>query len=511
MGRERRFPVRWLLTASLIAMSAAQAQAQQSGPDQPKQTAFEAIDRNAKQIAEIGDAVYFFAEPGMHEFESTKLLKGVLEGAGFSVELGGAGMPTNLWAKWGSGKPNILIASEIDALPEGSQTPGSIPRKPMVPGAPGHMEGHNTHAGVTAATVFAVKQAMEKHKLPGTIQLSLGPAEEALGSRPFLVRAGYLNDVDAVLIVHIGDNFATGYGPQNYAAISATFTFHGKTAHAAVSPWEGRDAVDAVQLMDMGLDKMREHMRPTARTHRSIMNGGVQPNIIADLGRIWWFVRDASAQAAKENFDRLVKVGEGAALMTGTKMDPPDVVASAWPSLGNRPISEAIRKNMESVGLPKWSDEEVAFAKEFQKANGFREVGLATSLPPAGPRPQSASSNDIGDFTWNVPAGLMQFPGYAPGTVIHAWPAAVTPTSSMAHKGMVAAAKVMSASAIDLLTSPELLQKARDQFAQDTKDTKYFSLLPADAKPQLELNKEVMDKLRPAMSKFYMQVSPRFE
>jgi aminobenzoyl-glutamate utilization protein B len=511
MTRKQGFPGRWLLAASFIAMMAASAQAEGARPDERKAAAFDVIDRNAKQIAEIGDAVYFFAEPGMNEVESTKLLKDVLEAAGFSVELGGAGMPTNLWAKWGSGKPNILIASEIDALPEGSQTPGSIARKPLVPGAPGHMEGHNTHAGITAATVFAVKQVMEKYNLPGTIQLSLGPAEEALGSRPFLVRAGYLKDVDAVLIVHIGDNFATGYGPQNYAAISATFTFHGKTAHAAVSPWAGKDAVDAVELMDIGLDKLREHLRPTARVHRSIMNGGVQPNIIADYGKIWYFVRDASAAAAKENYDKLVKIGEGAALMTGTKMDAPDVVASAWPSLGNKPISEAIQKNIEVVGLPKWSEEEVAFAKAFQKANGFREVGLATKLPPPGNRPQSASSNDIGDYTWNVPAGLIKFPGYVPGTTIHQWPAAVTPTSSMAHKGMVAAAKVMSASAIDLLTSPELLQKAKEQFERDTKTTKYFSLLPADAKPQLELNKEVMEKLRPQMAKFYLHVSPRFE
>ncbi len=479
--------------------------------DERKDALFQIVDRNAKQIADIGDAVFYFAEPGMQEVESTKLLKDTLEAAGISVELGGAGMPTNLWAKWGSGKPVILIASEIDALPEGSQTPGSIPRRPMVAGAPGHMEGHNTHAGITAGAMFALKKTMEQYKLPGTIMLSLGPAEEQLASRPFLVRAGYLKDVDSALIVHIGDNFTTGWGLQNYAAISATFTFHGKTAHAAVDPWDGKDAVDAVELMDIGLDKLREHLKPTSRTHRAILNGGVQPNIIPDFGRIWWFVREATAQAAKENFDKLVKIGEGAALMTGTTMDPPDVIASAWPQLGNHPISEDIRKNMEAVGLPKWSDDEVAFAKEFQKANGQKEVGLATALPPAGPRPQGFSSNDIGDYTWNVPTGLMTFPGSVPGINYHAWPAAVTPTSTIAHKGMVAATKVMAATALDLLTSPELLQRAKSAFADDVKDTKYFSLLPDDAKPPTYLNKEVMEKLRPEMAKFYLHVAPRFE
>lgn len=508
MRRKTRLLDTLLMTC---ALSCAVAAFTPASADERNDAAFKIIDKNAKQIADIGDAVFFFAEPGMQEFESTKLLKGTLEAAGFTVELGGAGMPTNLWAKWGSGKPTILIASEIDALPEGSQTPGSIPRKPLVSGAPGHMEGHNTHAGVTLGAMYALKKVMEQYKLPGTIMLSLGPAEEQLASRPFLVRAGYLKDVDAGLIVHIGDNFSTGWGLQNYAAISAIFTFHGKTAHGAMNPWDGRDAVDAVELMDIGFDKLREHLRPTYRAHRTIMNGGIQPNIIPDLGRIWWFVRDASAKAAQDNFDKLVKIGEGAALMTGTTMDPPDVIASAWPSLGNRPLSEALRKNMEAVGLPKWSEEEVTFAKEFQKANNQREVGLNTELPPSGPRPQGFASNDIGDYTWNVPFGLMTFPGSVPGIGYHAWPAAVTPTSTMTHKGMVAAAKVMAATALDMLTSPELIQKAKEGLAQDTKETKYFSLLPDSAKPQTDLNKEVMDRLRPEMTKFYLKVTPRFE
>ncbi|HEY8579690.1 MAG TPA: amidohydrolase, partial [Beijerinckiaceae bacterium] len=368
------------LTTALVAPAAvAPALA-----DARKEAAFQIIDRNAKQIAEIGDAIFFFAEPGMQEFESSKLVKETLEAAGFQVELGGAGMPTNVWATWGSGGPKILIATEMDALPEGSQTPMSIPRKPLVEGAPGHMEGHNTHAGVALGALFALKKVMEEQKLPGTLALSLGPTEEQLASRPFLVRAGYLKDVDAAIVLHIGDNFTIGWGLQNYAPISATFTFHGKTAHGAVNPWDGKDAVDAVELMDLGFDKLREHLRPTYRAHRTILHGGIQPNIIPDLGKIWWFVRDANAAAAKQNFDKLVKIGEGAALMTGTSMDPPDVVASAWPQLGNRPLSEAIRKNMEAVNLPKWSDEETSFAKEFQKANGAKEVGLATNLPPAG-------------------------------------------------------------------------------------------------------------------------------
>ncbi|WP_420224423.1 amidohydrolase [Pigmentiphaga litoralis] len=484
--------------------------AQPAFADERKDEAFRIIDRNADTVAQIGDAIYSYAELGMQEVKSTQLLKDTLEAAGFSVEMGGAGMPTNLWAKWGSGKPVIAISTEIDALPEGSQTPGSIPRKPVVPGAPGHMEGHNTHGGVATAAAFAVKKIMERDKLPGTLIISFGPAEEQLISRPFLVRAGYFKDVDAAFILHIGDNLSTGYGLQNYAAISAKFTFHGKTAHGANNPWDGRDAVDAVELMDIGFDKLREHMRPTYRAHRTITMGGIQPNIIADVGQIWWYVRDANAPAAKENFDRLVNVGKGAAMMTGTTMDPPEFVASAWPQLGNKVLSEQIRKNMEMVGLPTWTAEEVAFAKELQKANNKPEVGLATALPTVAARPQGTASNDNGDVTWVVPTGMMNFPASVPGIGYHAWPAAITPTSTMAHKGMVTGAKVLAASLLDAMTSPALLQNARKEFADATKDSPYFSLLPADAKPPVDMNRATMDQFGPALSKTYLSVSPRF-
>ena len=490
--------------AATLAVTGAQAQTIESR----KQAAFEIVERNAKTIADLGDAVYYFAEPGMQEVESTKLLKATMEAAGFQVELGGAGMPTNFIAKWGSGHPFIAISTEIDCLPEGSQTPMEIARKPLVQGAPGHMEGHNTHAGVSLAAMFAVKQIMERDKLPGTIMLSLGPAEEQLASRPFIVRAGYFKDVDAALIIHIGDNSATGYGLMNYAAISAKFTFHGKTAHGAVNPWDGKDALDAVELMDIGFDKLREHMRPTYRAHRTITMGGIQPNIIPDLAQIWWFVRDSTGPAAKANFDRLVNVGKGAATMTDTTMDM-DVIASAWPQLGNKVMAEAISKNIQVVGMPTWSAEEQEFAKKFQKSHGSPEIGLRTAVTPLGQRPQSSSSNDNGDVTWNVPTGLMSFPASVPGIPYHNWVAAVTPTSTIAHKGMVVGAKVLAASMLDLLTSPELVAAAKDQFKQDTKDSPYFSLLPPEAKPQIDLNKDA-DKFRAELSKHYLKVSPRF-
>jgi len=501
------------LLMSMVAacvLAAAVASAAHAASDEQKQYAFDVIDRNAAQAAVVGDSLFYFGELGMQEHESAKFLKQTLEGIGFKVELGGAGMPTNVWAEWGSGKPKIVIVTEIDALPEGSQDPLSMPRKPLVPGAPGHMEGHNTHGAVAVAAAHALKRTMERYKLPGTVAVSFGPAEEQLISRPFLVRAGYFKDADAAILIHIGDNMRTTFGFRNYAAISAKFTFHGKTAHGAVAPWEGRDALDAVELMSIGFDKLREHLKPTYRGHRVITMGGIQPNVIPDLAQIWWYVRDASGPAAKENFDKLVNIGKGAALMTGTTMDM-EFVASAWPQLANKAMAEAIQKNIDAVGLPKWSDEDVKFAREFQTSLGLKPVGLNTQPVKFGAAQQSFASNDSGDVTWNVPTGTLDFAAGIPGVSSHNWQAAVGKTGPIAHKGSVAGAKILAASMLDLLTSPDLFQRVRDQFREDTKDTRYFTLLPADTKPPLDMNREMMERVRPEMRKSYLNKTPKFD
>jgi aminobenzoyl-glutamate utilization protein B len=477
--------------------------------DEKKRLAFDTVDKNAQAMTDISDSIYYFGEIGMQEFESTKLLKDTLEAAGFKVELGGAGMPTNLWAEWGSGHPKIAIVSEIDALPGGSQTPGEFTRKPMVQDGPGHMEGHNTHGGVASMAAFAVKQVMQRYNLPGTVAISFGPAEEQLASRPYLVRAGYFKDFDAAIVLHLGSDLATGYGLQNYAAISSTFTFHGKTAHGAVNPWEGKDAVDAIELMDIGFDKLREHLRPSYRAHRSIMFGGIQPNIIPDKGVIWWFVRDNSMPGAKETYEKLLKIADGAALMTGTTYDV-KYSASAWPQLISKSIAEAIYRNIETVGMPRWSEEEQKRARDFQTMYEKPAMGLNMKTTPLGGRPQSTSSNDNGDVTWQVPTGLLNFPSTIPGIGAHEWKAAVFPASSISHKGQVVGAKALAASIIDLLTTPDLVQKARAEFDVESKRTPYFSLVPPDAKPDTDLNKTEMEKYRAEMRKFYLNKTPRF-
>jgi aminobenzoyl-glutamate utilization protein B len=499
-------PIRKLALLSLLGLLAPLTA--QAASDEQKEFAFSVIERNAAAMAKIGDSIYYFAELGMQEFESTRLMKDVLEAGGFTVQLGAAGMPTNLWARYGSGHPAIAIVSEIDALPEGSQTPMELARKPLVAGAPGHMEGHNTHGGVAAAAAFAVKETMTRYGIPGSVILSLGPAEEQLISRPYIVRAGYFKDVDAIIYLHIGDQMATGYGLANYASISADFTFHGKTAHAAVDPWDAKDALDANQLMDVGVAYLRQQLHPTYRIHRVVTNGGIQPNVIPDLAQTWWWVRDANMPDAVATFEKLINVAKGAALMTGTTTEY-QLVAAGWPQLGMKSIAEAVQGNIDKVGMPRWNDDEQRFAREFQRSAGRPEVGLKTVVTPLGGRPQGYASNDSGDVSWTVPAGLLAFPSIVPGITIHEWHAAITPTSTIAHKGMTAGAKVLAGSILDLLTRPDVLQRARTEFDAQLRQTPYFPVLPADAKPPLDLNKAVMDRYRPEMRKFYLGEQPR--
>ena len=238
--------------------------------------------------------------------------------------------------------------------------------------------------------------------------------------------------------------------------------------------------------------------------------GGIQPNVIPDLAQIWWYVRDSSGPAAKDNFDKLVNIAKGAALMTGTTYDM-EYVASAWPQLGNRALGEALQKNIDIVGHPKWSDDEIKFAQDFQTSLGVKAVGLITAPSVTGDRSQAYSSNDNGDVTWNVPSGIFNFPSRVPGVAPHNWQAGVTPTSSIAHKGEVAGAKVLAATLLDLLTTPEVLNTSRAEFDRATKDSKYFSLMPADAKPPLDMNRDMMEKFRPEMRKYYLNKTPRFQ
>jgi aminobenzoyl-glutamate utilization protein B len=260
--------------------------------------------------------------------------------------------------------------------------------------------------------------------------------------------------------------------------------------------------------MDVGVAYLRQQLHPTYRIHRVVTNGGIQPNVIPDLAQTWWWVRDADMPDAVQTFEKLVNVAKGAALMTGTSEEY-QLVAAGWPQLGMKAIAEVVQSNIDKVGMPRWSDDEQRFAHELQKSMGRPEVGLKTAVTPLGSRPQGYASNDSGDISWTVPAGLLGFPSIVPGTTIHEWHAAITPTSTIAHKGMVSGAKVLAASILDLMTRGDVLQRARAEFDAQLKQQPYFAVLPADAKPPLDLNKATMDQYRPLMRKYYLGEQPR--
>src|SRR6266850_709665 len=281
---------------------------------------FDAIDRNAHAIALLGDNIFYFGELGMQEFETAKLMTGLLEQAGFKVERGISGFPTGFCATYGTGRPVVAIHTEYDSCPDNSQTAG-VPRQDwIVEGAPGHCEGHNVNAAVLVATALAAKQAMDRFGLKGTLKVFGAPAEEQLISRPYFVRDGWFDDVDVAFADHIGAGMSVGYGLIQSALVSASFTFHGETAHAGVVPWKGRDALDGVVLMDMGLAQYREHMTPSMRAQRVITNGGDQPNVIPRTAAVWWMFRDSTAEGALRLFEQAKKIAEGAALMTSTSV-----------------------------------------------------------------------------------------------------------------------------------------------------------------------------------------------
>lgn len=484
--------------------------AEKATPSKEKEFVFNVVERNSKAIALLGDNIYYFAELGMQEFETAKLMSQILEDAGFKVERGISGMPTAFMATYGSGKPIIAIHTEYDTTPGNSQTPGVPEHKPLVEGAPGHAEGHNVNAAVMVGAAFAVKKAMDEYKLPGTVKIFGAPAEELLIPRPYFVRDGYLKDVDVAFHTHIGEDLRTEYGVRQYALISAEFTFKGQSAHSASAPWAGRDALDAAELMSIGFDKLREHLEPTHRSHRVISYGGDQPNVIPASARIWWFFREATIEKAQENFEKAKKVAQGAALMTNTDWSV-QVFSAIWPTRGNRTLAEVTQKNIELVGMPKWTEEEHALAKALQTNLKGKPEGLHKEISPLRESRQSASSNDAGEVTWIVPTGRVTFPANIPNIPNHHWAAGVAPATSIAHKGAVAGAKVLAASVVDFLTNPQLVEDAKITFKKETAGFEYKSFLPPDQKPPIHLNKEIMERYRPLLTKYYLKEKPKFE
>jgi aminobenzoyl-glutamate utilization protein B len=401
------------------------------------------------------------------------------------------------------------LHTEFDSTPGCSQAPGVPEPMPIVEGAPGHTEGHNVNGAVMIGAALAIKKTIDEYGIKGTLKVFGAPAEEQLVSRPYFVRDGYFKDVDVALHDHIGKELGTVYGVRQYALISAEFTFKGQSAHAATAPWNARDALDAAVLMDIGWDKLREHLEPTQRSHRVITNGGDQPNVIPNRSTIWWFFREATAEKTRALFEKAKRVAQGAALMTETSYDV-NVLSAVWPTRANRTLAEVIQRNIEEIGMPQWTEGEQKLVHEVQTKVKAKPTGMPTKIASLKECVQSVSANDSGEVSWVVPTGLISFPSNIPGVSYHHWSAGVSLATSIAHKGAVAGAKAMASSAIDLLLDPKIVVKAKETFKQEIGDVEYRPLLPPDQKPPLDLNRDLMERYRPKMREHSLKERPEF-
>ena len=338
---------------AVVLVSALCLSAQTQPIEELKSEARSMADTRRTFTQQMVDEIFSFSELGFQEIETAAYVTGILEKNGFNVTRGAAGMPTAFVATWGSGKPVIGFMADIDGLPETSQKPGVPRHSPLIDGGPGHGEGHNAGQAVNVTAALVVKQLMEKYKIPGTIRVYPGIAEELLASRTYMVQAGLFRDLDVMLSTHIGSDFSTTYGPSGSGLVSTVYSFHGESAHAAGSPWKGRSALDAVELMDVGWNFRREHLRPEQRSHYVITQGGDQPNVVPPEASVWYFFREWDYDRIRDLHAIGTKIANAAAMMTDTSMTE-HVLAATWPGYFNKPVAEALAANIEAVGMPHW-------------------------------------------------------------------------------------------------------------------------------------------------------------
>jgi len=480
-----------------------------------KKEVVEKIENSQKLTQEINDMLFSFGELGFQEFETSKYLTALLEKNGFTIERGIANIPTAWIARWGNGKPVIAVGSDVDCIPKASQKPGVAYKDPIIEGAPGHGEGHNSGQSLNITAILALKEIMEREKIPGTLMLWPGVAEEQVGTKAIFVRDGYFKDVDACIFTHVGDNLGVSWGDAgNTGLVSVKFNFEGAAAHAAGAPWRGRSALDAVELMNIGWNFKREHLETTQRSHYVISDGGDQPNVVPSKATVWYYFRERTYPKIKNLFENGIKIANGAALMTDTKFTY-EILGSAWPGHFNKPIAAAAYQNIRKVGLPKWSEEDQLLAKASQLELKSSEInGLATKLDSVSEPVYSplvlrqGGSDDIADISWSMPTIVLRYPSNMPGMPGHHWANAITMATPIAHKGCTAGAKVEAMTILDLLLKPEILKESWEYYnTVQTKEIKYTPLISKDEKPAIKLNKEIMETFRPEMKKFYYDPS----
>jgi len=468
-----------------------------------KKHAFSWVEENKKEIISIADRIWEYAELGLIEFKSSKLLADELEKHCFMVDRGVAGMPTAFIASWGETTPVIGILGEYDALPGLSQK--RVPTKePLELGQPGHACGHNIHGTSGMAAAVALKETMKKHGIKGSVKFFGCPAEENFSGKVFMVRDGYFRGVDAALSHHPGSmNSATV--KSCVALNSVKFHFYGEAAHAGGSPDQGRSALDGVEMMNIGVNFLREHVTQDARIHYIIEKGGEQPNIVPPYARSWYYVRAPEREQVEFIYNWILDIARGAATMTRTQIKH-ELMGGLYNIIPNRTLAELVIRNMREIGTPEYTDEDREFAEKIartipleMKTEQLRKSTrpgweklidklIDDEVPdPWGEGEVSHGSTDVSDVSWHTPTVEFNTATCVLGTSGHSWQSVAQSGVGLGHKSLVFAAKAMAATAIDLLMHGDLLDKAKKEHTRRVGAKKYKTLLPSDAKPPLSI------------------------
>jgi aminobenzoyl-glutamate utilization protein B len=459
---------------------AAPAQGAATAPSAAKTAAVASVDRHRAELVSLSDQVWAFAETALREHRSAKLLADYAAKQGFRVERGIAGMPTAFVASYGSGRPVIAIMGEYDALPGLSQK-AQPSKEPLAAGGGGHGCGHNLFGAASLGAALAIKEQIKAGALTGTIRFYGTPAEEDVGGKTYMARDGVFNDVDVMLAWHPGDETKADTD-SSQAMVALDVEFRGRAAHAANDPWNGRSALDGVELFTDGVNMMREHIKPTSRLHYTIADGGDVPNVIPEYAKVVLWARDWERSEVESLLARIRRIAEGAAIMTETSSTV-TVQAGSWEILPIVAGARLLDANLRWLGPASYSDEEQSFARAIQRATGVPETGMDTTIHSIENQVPEGGSTDVGDVSWIVPTlnlTVATSPAKAPW---HAWPVVATSGMSIGHKGLTLAAKVLAATMADLYERPEALAAVRAEFAEKKGDVVFEAYLPDGPPP----------------------------
>jgi aminobenzoyl-glutamate utilization protein B len=468
---------------ALALLSAGNVFAAARVPNLPeKQQASQIVEAHRADLIALSDEIWRYAETALKETRSSKALADHAEKNGFRVTRNVAGMPTAFVAEYGSGQPVIGIMGEFDALPGISQK-AQAAKEALEPGAAGHGCGHNLFGAGSLGAAIAVKELMEHGKLKGTIRFFGTPAEEAVGGKIYMLRDGVMEGVDVMLAWHPSDKTRADM-KSSQALVDIDVEFRGKAAHAAFDPWNGRSAVDAAEIFTHAVNLMREHIPPTARMHYTIVRGGDVPNVIPEYAKVWIWLRDLEMTEVEGMLARLRKIADGAALAADVESKL-NIRGGDWNMLVNAAGQRLLHRNLEWLGPLTFTAEEQSFAKAIQKATGVEEKGLSTKIEPLeeNPGPAEGGSTDVGDISWNIPTINLSVTTAPLGAPWHGWSVVACGGMSIGHTGLIYAAKALAATMIDLYRNPAEIQAMRQEFATDTKNTKFRFYIP-DGAPQ---------------------------